>query len=80
MQSALKHMISNFRQWERPFLRNPVEPSSRRRKQWADEQGYSSGGLGEEDVSDYYSCENRYRKCGLRFVLPAFFMDNFGLY
>jgi hypothetical protein len=71
MQTALKHLTSNFRRWERPFLRDPTSPSSRRRKKWADEFGYSSGGPGEEDGSDYYNCENRYKPCGLRCVIPS---------
>jgi hypothetical protein len=72
MTQAIKHMIRNFKEMERPFLRDSDQPKSRRRssfsEKWGEEgyyPGYSSGdAVDNTSESDIYHPE--YRQCGLR--------------
>lgn len=68
MSTAIKHMCEQFKELERPFLKDAAKKSSRRPKDmWAEDGlGYSSGGLGEDEGIDYLYSMSRYKECGLK--------------
>jgi hypothetical protein len=68
MSTAVKHMCEQFKELERPFLKESAKRSSRHPKDlWAEDGlGYSSGGLGEDESTDYLYSMSRYEDCGLR--------------
>lgn len=68
MATAIRHMCEQFKELERPFLKVSGNRSSRRPKDlWAEDAlGYSSGGLGEDESTDYLYSQSRYENCGLK--------------
>jgi hypothetical protein len=70
MTVAVKDMIKSFKAYEKPFLVKSLQEPRRRnsgRDNWGqDAQGYSSGGLGEDEHADYLYATNRYRDCSFK--------------
>jgi hypothetical protein len=68
MSTAVRHMCEQFKELERPFLKEAAKRSSRQPKDlWAEDAlGYSSGGLGEDESTDYLYSVSRYKDCGLK--------------
>jgi hypothetical protein len=69
MVMAVKDMIKAFRAYEKPFLVEDLHEPRRRRSDkeaFSHDLGYSSGGLGEDEHTDYLYATNRYRKCSFK--------------
>jgi hypothetical protein len=70
MSTGVKDMIKSFKSYERPFIVEGLKDPRRRKsdkERWGDDtQGYSSGGLGEDEHADYLYAPNRYKHCGFK--------------
>jgi hypothetical protein len=64
MSIALKHMIRNFRELERPFLKYPNDDRGRRKSARGDDAWYSDEEWRDDMTNVYFHPE--YKECGLR--------------